>query len=48
MSSSVLSSLKHEEHPSVLDLIKHEVQIYSTASKSSSGVEAESLDFGYS
>ena len=35
MSSSVLSSLKHEVQPSVLDLIKHELRIYWTASKSS-------------
>ena len=33
MSSSVLSSVKHEVQPSVLDLIKHELRIYWTASK---------------
>ena len=35
MSSSVLSSLKHEAQPSVSDLIKHELRIYFTALKSS-------------
>ena len=35
MSSSVLSSLKHEAQPNVLNLTKHELQIYWTASKSS-------------
>ena len=35
MSSSVLSRLKHEAQPIVSDLIKHELRIYWTASKSS-------------
>ena len=35
MSSSVLSSLKHDAQPSVLDLIKHELRIYWMALKSS-------------
>ena len=35
MSSSVLSSLKHEVHPSVLGLIKQDLRMYETASKSS-------------
>ena len=36
MSSSVSLSLKHEVQPSVLDfIIKHEMRIYWTASKSS-------------
>ena len=46
MSSSVLSSFKHEVQPSVLDLIKHKLRIYWTASKSSD-VDQVSLNINF-